>query len=84
MEATTIKDFIRRFIKKMREVHEVAEKARAIGLSVGLSPKPANSPGAYPKKYIYCMTYPPSAKSTLSLTDVTQGRRSRRIGPANR
>ena len=36
-EVTTIKQFIRMFIEKMKEVQEIAEKARAIGWTVGLS-----------------------------------------------
>ena len=51
-EVKSIKEFIRGFIMKMKEVQEVAEKARAIGLSVGLglSPKPSTIQGKSPKK----------------------------------
>ena len=57
-EVTTIKQFIRMFIEKMKEVQEIAEKARAIGWTVGLSTptptqagnQPKNPNGAYPKK----------------------------------
>ena len=39
-EVRNIKEFILGFLLKMKEVQEVAEKARSIGLSVGLSPGP--------------------------------------------
>ena len=38
-EVKSIKQFIRGLIEKMKEVQEIAEKARAIGWIVGLSPQ---------------------------------------------
>ena len=58
-EVKSIKQFIRGFIEKMKEVQEIAEKARAIGWIVGLSPQtttnptenyPKNPTGKYPKR----------------------------------